>query len=167
MSLHLSALLLLGLALVQVTEADHLAVAGVAPALILIAVVSWSILRGGLEGLKWAIFGGLWLDLFSGFPMGSHLFALVVVAFLVGLGQRALFQSNLVFSLGTVVVASFLYAVTLLVLAGATGRHVAFEEAWQSTIMPSALYNAMLFPLVHALLVRLDRRFPLPVQPEW
>jgi len=167
MNLYLSALLLLGLALVQVTKAEHLAVAGVTPALILIAVVSWSILRGGLEGLKWAIFGGLSLDLFSGFPMGSHLFALVVVAFLVGLGQGALFQSNLVFSILTVGIASVLYALTLLVLAGATGRHVAFEEMLQSTIIPSALYNAILFPVAHALLVRLDRRYPLPVQPEW
>jgi hypothetical protein len=44
---------------------------------------------------------------------------------------------------------------------------VAFDQAFQTTIFPSAVYNAALFPLVHALLLRLDRRFALPVQPEW
>jgi rod shape-determining protein MreD len=165
--LYLSALILLALALIQVTQGERAMIAGGIPGLVLIAVVSWGVARGGLEALKWGILGGIWLDLFSGFPVGSHVFALVVVAFLVGLGERTVFQGNFVFPLLTVFIATFVYDGTLLLLAGATGRQVAFDQAFQATIFPSAVYNAALFPLAHAVLLRLDRRFALPVQPEW
>lgn len=167
MKLYVAALLLLILALVQVTEGHRVAIAGALPSLVLVAVVSWGVLRGGLEALKWAVLGGFWLDMFSAFPAGSHIFALVVVAFLVSLGERALFQSNFAFPMILVFVATFVYDLTLLLLAGASGRHVVFETLVPATVFPAAVYNAVLFPAAHLLLTRLDRRFPVPVQPEW
>lgn len=167
MKLYISALLMLMLALVQVTEGHRMAVAGALPALVLVAVVSWGVLRGALGALQWAVLGGFWLDLFSGFPAGSHIFALVVVAFLVGLGERALFQSSFVLPIILVFVATFVYELTLLLLAGASGRHVVFETLVPTTVFPAAVYSAVLFLPAHLLLMRLDRRFPVPVQPEW
>ncbi len=167
MKLYFSALLLLILALVQVTEGHRMAIAGALPALVLVAVVSWGVLRGGLEALTWAILGGFWLDLFSGFPAGSHIFALVVVAFLVSLGERALFQSNFALPMILMFVATFAYELTLLLLAGASGRQVVFEVLVPATVFPAAIYNAVVFPLAHLLLTRVDRRYPVPVQPEW
>ncbi len=167
MKLYVSGLLLLLFAVVQVTEGHHVAIVGALPSLVLVAVVSWGTLRGGLQALQWGILGGLWLDLFSGFPMGSHIFALVVVAFLVSLGERAVFQSHFAFPIILVFVATFVYEVTLLILAAASGQRVAFDTLFQTAVFPAAVYNAALFPLIHAVLKRVDRRFPLPVQPEW
>ncbi|HID87983.1 MAG TPA: rod shape-determining protein MreD, partial [Anaerolineae bacterium] len=45
--------LLVGIALLQTSFVPHLSIRGVKPDLMLMAVVSWSLLRGAGEGIAW------------------------------------------------------------------------------------------------------------------
>ena len=63
MNLYAAILLLSAVAIAQSTVMPHLTIMGVKPDLMLLAVMSWSLLRGSEEGLVWAFIGGLALDL--------------------------------------------------------------------------------------------------------
>lgn len=80
------ALLLLLLALAQVALVPRLL--GLAPALLLVVVVCRSLVAGAGEGLRWAFYGGLALDLCAGALLGSHALALLAAVMVVTLLVR-------------------------------------------------------------------------------
>src|SRR5262245_36513159 len=78
------ALLLISLATVQATFVPALGVFGVFPDFVLVFLLIWSAARGVGEGLIWAFGLGIWLDLLTMDPLGTHAIALLVVAVIGG-----------------------------------------------------------------------------------
>ena len=79
-------------ALFQSTAAGRLALRGVKPDLVLLLVLIGVLLYGPRIGLVWAFFGGIFLDVFSGGPMGASSLALMAAVFITGLGYRTVFS---------------------------------------------------------------------------
>ncbi|HIC94541.1 MAG TPA: rod shape-determining protein MreD [Anaerolineae bacterium] len=145
-----AAILLLGtVAIVQSTAIPHLAIMGVKPDLMLLVVMSWSLLRGGEEGLVWAFIGGLALDILSGAPFGASTLALMAVSFLSGLGEVRIFRTHIVLPLLTAFFATLVYDILFLLLLQMSGWPVAWLDNLVKVILPSALLNVALSPLVY------------------
>lgn len=158
MNLYLTMLLLFGLAVAQSTVLPHLPLWGVRPELVLMAVVSWSILSGAEEGMLWALIGGVLLDLFSAGPMGLHTLALLGIAFLSGLGQRALFRSDLLMPLLIIPLATLGYELILFGGLYLTGWHAPLGGYWNTVIVPVVGANTVLMLPVYLLARALYRR---------
>lgn len=141
---------LLGLlALLQSSLLPHFSIIGAHPDLVLLAVVSWTLLRGLTEGLTWAFVGGLWLEALSGAPFGLSLLALVLVAFLVSPLETTLFRQHIVFLIATVTVASFANGAVYLLLLRLSGNPgVALAALWR-IVIPVALYTGLLTPIFY------------------
>ena len=151
------------LVLLQATLASHVAVRGILPGIVLIALVNWGILRGMDEGMLWAFIGGLLLAVFSGYPFGTNTVALVIVASLVSLGQGTFIRTHGLLPLATVFLATILYYVIVLFILESTQHPVDWVAVLRNVAIPVGLYNAILnipgFPLTRRLE---DRIYPVP-----
>src|SRR5260370_37243865 len=81
-------LLMVAAALVQVTWAAQLEIAGAFANLVLIAVMGLTWTQGVRAGLLWACVGGILLALNAPGPLGPHSLALLAVAYATGFWSR-------------------------------------------------------------------------------
>ena len=162
-----AALVLLPAAVLQVTLAPRLEVAGAFPNLVLLAVIGWTLVRGAGSGLRWAVAGGLCLDLVAPGPLGVHALALAVAAYGAGFLQRSFAADPVLLPAVSGALATVAYNLVLVALTALLGHPVQLLPVAEAWIAPSALYDAALTPLAFLLLRRLDRAVPLPVAIEW
>ena len=154
-------------ALLQSTTANRLAIVGVKPDLVLLIVLIGTLVYGLRPGLVWAFIGGLFLDIFSGGPMGSSSLALMAATLVAGLGHRTLSRYNLMVPVGVVIAGTLVYSLVYIgilygldALSNLTGliafRHpVPIWATFQYVIAPSMLYNAILMLFFTPLLNRI------------
>lgn len=142
-------------ALVQVTWAPKLSLAGAFPNLVLVAVVAIAWTRGQRAALVWACAGGLLLDLTAPGPLGPHALALLVVAYLTGFWLRNLDGSHVVHAVIATAVGTLAYSA---VLIGADDLLDLPLPPWNvaaEIALAAAVYNAIL--VVPALALTLSR----------
>jgi rod shape-determining protein MreD len=151
------------LALLQVSVVNHFAFRGILPGIVLICVVDWGILRGTDEGMLWAFVAGLCLDVFSGWPPGTNTVALVIVASIVSLGQGTFIRTHALLPPATVFGATILFYTIALFILESTSHPVAWGVALRDSVIPIAIYNAILNIPGFRLIQRLEHRvYPLP-----
>jgi rod shape-determining protein MreD len=140
--------LLVVVAILQTTLVPHLAIWGIFANLPLLVVVSWSLLRGPREGMIWGFVAGLAVDLFSGAPLGASTLALIAVGALAGLGAATVFRAHIALPLLAMFLATIVYDLLFLLVVGISGYPVAWLESLYRLILPSAVLNAVLTPVV-------------------
>jgi rod shape-determining protein MreD len=126
----------------------HLAIWGVFADLPLLVVVSWSLLRGAREGVIWGFVAGLVVDLLSGAPFGAATLSLIAVGFLSGLGQATVFRTHVALPLVAVFLATILYDLLFLLIVQISGQAVSWLDSLFRVVLPSAVLNAVLTPIV-------------------
>jgi rod shape-determining protein MreD len=124
---------------------------------VLVAVVSWSLIRGLAAGLRWACYGGIMLDLLSPLPVGAHLCALLVAVTVVAVTTESLPRDNRLVPTASVVLVSLLYALCLGAIMAFTGRPVAWSHYPLTVIVPTALANGAATLPVYLLQDRFNR----------
>jgi rod shape-determining protein MreD len=151
------------LALMQSSVVGHFAFRGTLPGIVLICVVDWGILRGPDEGMLWAFVAGLCLDIFSGWPPGTNTVALVVVASVVSLGEGTFIRTHALLPPATVFGATILFYCIALFILESTRHPVVWGDALRGSILPIAIYNAVLNIPGFWLVQRLENRvYPSP-----
>ena len=160
-------LLLLPAAVLQVTLAPRLELFGAFPNLVLLVVVGWTLARGAGPGIRWAIAGGLLLDLLAPGPLGVHALALAVAAYGTGFLKRSFEPDPVLLPAASAALATVAYNLVLVAVSQLLGHPVAFLPVLQAWVAPSALYDAALLPPLLLLLRRVDRAIPEPVAIEW
>jgi len=157
-NLYITLALLTGVALLQSTVVPHLTLGGVAPDLMLMVVVSWNLLRGTARSIVWALIGGLMLDLTSGIPFGVMTFSLALISVLTGLGEINVFRANLLLPGATIVFATVVYYLAVLLLSQVMGRPVAWGLSMFRLIGWAVVVNLVTMPWVYLLLRWLHHR---------
>jgi rod shape-determining protein MreD len=144
--------------MLQSSLGPSIAVAGLHPDFVLVAVISWTLLRGGQEGLLWAIIGGLSLDLLSIGPFGASLIALVVTGLLAMIGFGRMFGGYLVLPLALAFPLSMTYYLIYGSLLSVFGKPIAWLPSLTYVVLPASLLNMAAMLLVFPLLRLLHRR---------
>ncbi|NTW98119.1 MAG: rod shape-determining protein MreD [Oscillochloris sp.] len=72
--------------------------------------------RGVIRGLRWAFYGGLALDVLAATPLGSHILALLLAAFVVAAATRRLRMEGPLLPLLAMIAASLIYESVLALL---------------------------------------------------
>lgn len=152
----LRALLLLGITLFQIA---------LAPTFwrfrvdwVLIAVVSWTLLRGLQPGLRWAFYGGIALDLLGVQPVGSHLLALILCVFAVVIVTEPLDRDQPLLVMASVLGASVIYGVVLAAILFFVGVRLPWHLLPFVDIVPTAIINTIAAIPTYLLFRRLHRR---------
>src|SRR5260370_14731081 len=143
-------LLMVAAALVQVTWAAQLEIAGAFANLVLIAVVGLTWTQGARAGLLWACAGGILLDLNAPGALGPHALALLAGAYVTGFWARNLDRDSPLHPAGAAALSTILYSLVLVGTDDAIGLPIPpFRTALALTIA-APLYNAALMPLAPA-----------------
>ena len=135
--------LLFGLVILQNAVISGLRVGTARLDVMLLAVLSWSLLRGDREGMVWAFGGGLLLDLACGGTPGRFSIPLLVVAFIVGLSSRYFSSQNLLVPLALSVLLFIPYDLTHMLMLQLTGLPQEWPEGLLRITLPSAFLNAV------------------------
>ena len=140
-------LLMLAGALVQVTWASQLEIAGAFPNVVLIVVIALTWTQGVRAGLLWGCAGGILLDLNAPGPLGLHAVALLCGAYVTGFWARNLDRESPLHPAGAVAVSTVLYSLVLIGADRVLGLPIPpFATAVQLTVA-ATLYNAALMPI--------------------
>ncbi len=134
--------------ILQATVVPHLAVWGVFADLPVLLVVSWGLLRGPREGILWGFIAGVVVDLISGAPFGAATLSLMLVGFLSGLGKNSAFTVHIVFPAVIMFLATVLYNVCFLLIVWISGQPVIWLDSFVRIVLPSAVLNAVLAPII-------------------
>ena len=145
------------IALIQVSIVPWISPAYIKPNLLLMAVVCWGTMRGVRQAVAWGAFGGILLDIMSSVPFGINLIALLPVSLCTGMNETKMLENTLLLSLAIVFVGTFIYGVCFLLIVQATGSHVYWVEDMMRNLIPSALVNTLLTPLMYWFLLPLSR----------
>lgn len=159
MTIYLVVPLLLAIAFVQATILPHLALWGVFADLPVLVVASWGLLRGPREGILWGFVAGVAVDLFSGAPFGAATLSLMAIGFLSGLGRGSVFGAHILFPMVVVFLATLVYDVFFLLIVSISGQSVAWLDSAYRLVLPSAVLNAVLMPIVFLPMRTLHTRF--------
>jgi len=144
-----SFLILLAAFVLQTTIVPHLKVYGVQPDLILVVVVIYAFNQGPVAGSVAGFFGGLLEDLVLIRGVGLNVLCKTIVGYLGGLVERALFADNVFLIMIAIFVATILNQIIYGALIYLLGERVLFWPTFLGLVLPSALYNALLAPIVY------------------
>lgn len=125
---------------------------------VLVAVIAWTLLRGLLPGVRWALYGGISLDLLGALPLGSHLLALLLCVIGVAFLTEPLDRDQPLLLIVVMLVAALLYSSTLALIMSLTGSAVPWSSYALIVIVPTALIDTIVAIPAFALLRRLERR---------
>lgn len=150
--------ILFGLALLQSTVMPKITVLGVHPDLVLMAVTSWSLLRGAEEGMLWALISGVILDLLSGAPFGVYSLALLTIGFAAGLGQRNMLRVDILAPIVAIPLATLAYLLITMALLSVLGWDMEWGARVGAVVLPSILVNSLGMPFVYLPARLLHRR---------
>jgi rod shape-determining protein MreD len=148
-------LALVALALAQVTLLGT--PLGFAAPLVLVLVVARTLLGVGAafpdvglsRALRWALYGGLALDVLSATPLGAHALALLLAALVVAALTSRLRVERLIVPLGAIVAAALIYEATLALIT--QPGPIAWRSYTTVVMLPSML--AALIMMLPALLL--------------
>lgn len=102
------------LSMFQASLTGLVTIYGVKPELVLLLVLVWSLLFGGTSALVWAFVGGIWLDIFSGGPMGASSIALMIASLIGVMGYRSLSRFNILVPIFIVILGSLTFSLVYL-----------------------------------------------------
>ncbi|MGD9144901.1 MAG: rod shape-determining protein MreD [Anaerolineae bacterium] len=159
MTIYLVLPLLAIVAILQTTLVPSLAIWSVFANLPLLVVVSWGLLRGPQEGALWGFIAGLMVDLLSGAPFGAATVSLIVIGFLAGLGETTVFRARIALPMIVMFLATIVYELLFLLIVRISGQSVAWLDSVLRLVIPSAILNAVLTPVVFLTMSWLYARF--------
>lgn len=141
---------LLGVALIlQATIFDFIRIFGVKPDLVLIIVACYGFIHGSREGAFLGFLGGLLTDFITGHYIGLNALSKMAVGYMVGIGETSLYKENLLIATGAVFVGTLVgqgvYYLLLLII----GINISPGAALWQVILPVAVYNTILTPLIY------------------
>ena len=139
-------LLMVAAALVQVTWAAQLEIAGAFANLVLIAVMGLTWTQGVRAGLLWACVGGILLDLNAPGPLGPHSLALLAGAYATGFWARNLDRESPFHPAAAAVVSTILYSLVIIGADDALGLPIPPLRTALQLTFAACLYNAVLMP---------------------
>lgn len=129
----------------------------VRPDLMLMVVVGWGVVHGSGQAALWGLVGGLLLDLFSGAPFGLQALSLGMIGWLADALQTNFFRSNILIPLATIFIAGLLYHLGQAGVMQLLNHTINWASYSFNVVMPTAILNTALMPLVYWILRRLDR----------
>ncbi len=162
MSLYFTIPFLTLLAIFQGTAAPQIRIASGYPDLLLVSILSWELIQGRGDGYVWAFVGGIVVDLISGGPLGASVLGYLAVAFIAERIGGGLFRDRFALPLVTAFVGTFAFHGVYLIVLRMFGWTIDPLDALFRVMLPAALINMLLGPIIFRILLVLHRRVTPP-----
>ncbi|MGE5576945.1 MAG: rod shape-determining protein MreD [Syntrophothermus sp.] len=144
--------------ILQATVLPHLQIFGIKPDLVSLVVVAFALFRGRYQGAAVGISGGLLIDLLRGDFLGLAALSKGTTGFLLGTMEERVFNDDFIVPIITAFAGTFADQLLFLILGNAFGLDYPLWPGIFAVAIPTALYTAMLMPLLYNRLYGLNRR---------
>lgn len=148
----ITAVILLINLILQSTILESIAIMGIKPNTALIIVVSFSFMRGELEGALIGFFAGLLQDSFFGPFIGMHAFLCMVTGYLCGKFFRGFYKESIIVPFLLTILSTFLYEFSFYVFNILLRGYTNFIYFLNTIILPEIVYTAIFSVLIYKLL---------------
>lgn len=145
----LAAPLLLMTALLQTSVMPAFPIFGVAPNLVLILLVCWTVARGQREAMIIVPIGGICLSLLGSQPVGVALLASTPVVLLSELRTLRLTHSDFLLAVMLVFLSSLAYEAVFLVALRLQGETVGWFAAFLRVVLPTSIVSVLFTPPIY------------------
>ena len=149
---------LVGALLMQIIFAPSLAILGVIPNFLLVAVVVMAFVSGSSEGTIIGFVAGLAYDLIGTAMVGPMALTLTLAGFAAGMLREYIFAGGWLLPVTVLGVASLLTESLYLIVLLLLGDRLVFGTAFLTRVLPGALYAMLIGVLVFPLLTRFIRK---------
>lgn len=134
-------------AVVQATLLPKLVPGIILPNIVLALILVRTARTSVVEGLIWALFAGLILDVLSLDRIGANVLALVPVVLIGAAAKRPIFTSSVLYPMVLAIGATFANALVLGIVRGVTGDWIAPASTLLRLSLLQSLMNAVLVAL--------------------
>ena len=152
--------------IVHASLAPVIAIGGVHPNLVLVAVVLVTCTAGFMQGITWAFVAGLTANLLVGEPLGAIPLAMLIVAALVAGGARVFGRLVWIYPVVAAFAGSIVADLVTLGVASLVGD-ATLGEIPVELILAAAVLNATLTALLLVPARLIARRWPPEEAPAW
>ncbi len=136
--------ILIAAAILNAAVMPEFRLAGGAPDIVFMVVVSWALLADVREALVWAVIGGVLQDGFSVAPLGTSALGLVIVAFAADSIFGSIQRGNLIVPPLVAVGGTVIYHLVLLVMLQTVGYSFPTARGLLYVTLPTVIYNTIL-----------------------
>lgn len=147
-----AALLLLLLGLLQTSVFPSFAIAGIRPALVLMAAITLATVSDDSRALYWGFVGGLVVDLLSASPTGVNALLFTLLVYVVGGQGRRFDRANLLFPVLAGAAATVLYYPAVVLALQLQGFDIDWgKQVWDRlprAVAVNAGATTLLYPVV-------------------
>lgn len=147
-----AALLILVLGLLQTSVFPSFTVAGIRPALVLMAAMTLATVSNDARALYWGFLGGVLIDLLSATPMGVNALLFTLLVYIVGGQGRRFDRANVVFPVMAGAAATLLYYPTVVLALQLQGFDIDWgKQVWDRlprAVAVNAGATTLLYPVV-------------------
>ena len=147
-----AALLLLLLGLLQTSVFPSFAIAGIRPALVLMAAITLATVSDDSRALYWGFVGGLVVDLLSATPTGVNALLFTLLVYVVGGQGRRFDRANLLFPVLAGAAATVLYYPAVVLTLQLQGFDIDWgKQVWDRlprAVAVNAGATTLLYPVV-------------------
>ena len=134
------------LLILQMLAANYLNIKESFPNLFLLATIYFALRHGAVTGMTFGFFSGLIQDTFITGPFGANALINTLIGFVVSFFQRKVYEDNKFVQSGLVVISSFVYCWSI-VLVQYVFNNLVYTMPFSRSIVFS-LYNGIVAPLV-------------------
>ena len=145
-------LLILTLGLLQTSVFPSFPIAGIRPALVLMAAITLATVSNDARAVYWGFFGGLLIDLLSATPLGVNTLIFTLLVYTIGGHGRRFDRANLVFPVLAGAAATLLYYPAVVLTLQLLGFDLDWgKQVWDRlprAVAVNAGATALLYPTV-------------------
>jgi len=142
----------------QSTLFQYIEILGVRPNTALIIIVSYSILRGDVEGAILGFFAGLLTDIYFNSYIGLYALMCMLIGYLCGKPFKNFFRENFFLPLSMVAVSSLLYQFIIYIVNFLFKAELDLPYYFRMIILPGSVYTLILTVPIYSLLYAINNK---------
>ncbi|MDE5863695.1 MAG: rod shape-determining protein MreD [Lachnospiraceae bacterium] len=144
--------------LCQSTVFHYLKLADVVPNLLLIATMSFGLMRGRKEGLLVGFFSGLLIDIYFGRALGPYAFIYMSIGYVNGFFHRIYYVEDVLLPMIMITLNDFIYNIIIYIVYFLLRNKLSFTKYCMDVIVPEMIYTILITLFFYKILVRINKR---------
>ncbi len=144
--------------LLQTTLFQALALASIAPNLLIITVSSFGFMRGRKEGMYIGFFTGLVFDAFYGTIFGFYSLIFMYAGYCNGMFHRFFFPDDIKLPMLLISVSDIVYNVSVYILKFMFRGQFHFDYYLTHVIIPELVYTVLIMIFLYPLLLKINQK---------
>lgn len=150
-------ILILVFFLLQITIGRSIAVASVAPNLLLILVSEFGFIRGQKAGIWVGFFSGLILDIYYGDAIGFYALLYMVIGYLNGFFHQLYYDEDITLPIGLLTGSNLLYGFLVYVIRFLLRNRLSLSYYFPHVIVAETVYTLLIAVLVYQPILKINR----------